>query len=491
MAAEESLIRTPPRPSTWERTWKSVSIIFESHIATVGLLIVVFWIIVGIISLFWTPFPVNQSLFTQQLPPNTVFLVSFAIVAAGIVGLTLSNLNQYIKLVGIPVLVLIEIIVIWWLLQGASPNLLGTDNLGRDILSRIMVGTQPILLKTDLPPMTLGNYFIIAAVIAFLVSLLGPVALLSALAQAGRRLHLFILAAVWLVASIILFLVLPDAIQISGREIAVTFFTPFFITLAILYVGLFIFGWIRAKALGLSEPMRAWTISLAITIGLAVLGSSNFLQSIDLPRVSLPIGVAIWGVIGSLVVGSILGLNAGYRGGWWDQTIMQGLDALIAFPVIVLYLVLIGALAGAEQETRALVVILAITVTGTPGVARLVRSLALDIKTRDYIRAAETRGETNSYIMMREILPNARGPVLVDAMLRVGYAIFAIGTLGFLGLGLPPPDPDWGTMVADARQFIFANPAAVIWPAIAVASLVIGLNFFADGLREELTRYQK
>jgi peptide/nickel transport system permease protein len=88
-------------------------------------------------------------------------------------------------------------------------------------------------------------------------------------------------------------------------------------------------------------------------------------------------------------------------------------------------------------------------------------------------------------------MPNARGPILVDAMLRVGYAIFAIGTLGFLGLGLPPPDPDWGTMVADARQFIFANPVAVIWPALAVASLVIGLNFFADGLREELTRFQK
>lgn len=339
--------------------------------------------------------------------------------------------------------------------------------------------------------MTLGNYFIVAAAIAFVVSFLGPVALLSALAQMGRRLHLFVLAGAWLAVSLILLFVLPDTIQIGGREITIAFYTPFFMTLAILYVGLFIFGWIRAKPLGLSEPMRAWTISLLVAIGLAVLGFSNLLQSIGLPSVSLPIGVAIWGVIGSLVIGSILGLNAGYRGGWWDQTIMQGLDALIAFPVIVLYLVLIGALAGAEQETRALVVILAITVTGTPGVARLVRSLTLDIKTRDYIRAAETRGESTSYVMLREILPNARGPILVDAMLRVGYAIFAIGTLGFLGLGLPPPDPDWGTMVADARQFIFANPLAVIWPAIAVASLVIGLNFFADGLREELTRYQK
>jgi ABC-type dipeptide/oligopeptide/nickel transport system permease subunit len=385
----------------------------------------------------------------------------------------------------------IEIIVIWQRLQSASPNLLGTDNLGRDTLSRIMFGTQPILLKTDLPAMNLGNYIIIAAAIAGLVSLLGPVALLSAWAQTGRRLKLLGLAAFWLVVSLILLFVLPETIQVGDREMTMSWYTPFFIILAILYVGLFIFGWIRAKPLDLKEPMRTWTITLLLTIGLALLGNSNQIQSIGVPPVSLPIGVAIWGVIGSLVVGSILGLNAGYRGGWWDQTIMQALDALIAFPVIVLYLVLIGALAGSDQDTRALVVILAITVTGTPGVARLVRSLTLDIKTRDYIRAAETRGESTNFIMLKEILPNARGPILVDAMLRVGYAIFAIGTLGFLGLGLPPPDPDWGTMVANARQFIFANPVAVIWPAVAVASLVIGLNFFADGLREELTRYQK
>ena len=92
--------------------------------------------------------------------------------------------------------------------------------------------------------------------------------------------------------------------------------------------------------------------------------------------------------------------------------------------------------------------------------------------------------------MFREILPNARGPVLVDAMLRVGYAIFAIGTLGFLGIGLPPPDPDWGSMVNDARRFIFVFPWGVIPPSVAIASLVVGLNLFADGMREELTRYQ-
>lgn len=203
-------------------------------------------------------------------------------------------------------------------------------------------------------------------------------------------------------------------------------------------------------------------------------------------NIVIPGGVALWGVFWALVVGAFLGLNAAYRGGWWDQSIMQVLDALVAFPAIVLYLVIITAFSQGD-----LVVIFAITVTGAPGVARLVRSLALDIKTRDYIRAAETRGEKASYIMFKEIFPNARGPILVDAMLRVGYAIFMIGTLGFLGIGLPPPDPDWGSMVNEARRFIFVNPWGVIPPAVAIASLVVGLNLFADGLREELTRYQK
>ncbi len=307
MAVAQPTTHAPSRPSRWQKIWKSIAIIFESRIATVGIAMVLFWLVVGLVSLVWTPFEPNASDFIQNLPPNRT-------------------------------------------------NWLGTDHLGRDIVSRLMQGTQVILLKTRLP----------------------------------------------------------------GGE------------------------------------------------------------------VSIPGGVAIWGVLGSLLLGTTLGLNAGYRGGWWDQIIMQILDALIAFPRIVLYLVVISALGQGDM-----VVILAITVTGAPGIARLTRSLALDIKTRDYIRAAETRGESAGYIMFREILPNARGPLLVDAMLRVGYAIFAIGTLGFLGIGLPPPDPDWGNMVNEARKNIFLNQTAVIWPSLAISTLVIGLNLFADGLREELTRFQK
>lgn len=190
-------------------------------------------------------------------------------------------------------------------------------------------------------------------------------------------------------------------------------------------------------------------------------------------------------VLGAVAVGTVLGLVGGYFGGIVDEIVMRLLDAIMAFPTILLYLIIIAAIGPSAVN-----VVLAITFVGAPGVARLVRSLTLDIRTRDYIRAAETRGEHPLYIMFVEILPNARGPLIIDALLRVGYAIFAIGTLGFLGLGLPPPTPDWGGMISEARRWIWTNPLGVLWPALAISSLVVGLNLFADGLREETTRYQ-
>jgi len=200
----------------------------------------------------------------------------------------------------------------------------------------------------------------------------------------------------------------------------------------------------------------------------------------------IPGGTAIWGVLVALLVGTALGLISGYYGGWIDELTMRLLDAMMSVPIILLYLIIMAAL-GAS----AINVVIAMTIVGTPGIARLVRSLTLDIRTREYIRAAETRGESPFYIMFVEILPNARGPIIVDAMLRVGYAIFAMGTLGFLGLGIPPPSPDWGSMVAKGREFILAgSPWAALWPSVAIATLVVGLNLLADGLREESMRYQ-
>lgn len=201
---------------------------------------------------------------------------------------------------------------------------------------------------------------------------------------------------------------------------------------------------------------------------------------------SLPGGTAIWGVVVALIIGATLGLISGYRGGWIDELVMRLLDAMMAIPVILLYLIIVAAIGASAVN-----VVIAISIVGVPGIARLVRSLTLDIKTREYIRAAETRGESPWFIMFVEILPNTRGPIIIDAMLRIGYAIFAMGTLGFLGLGMPPPSPDWGSMVAKGRAFILTgSPWAALWPSLAIASLVVGLNLLADGIREESMRYQ-
>jgi peptide/nickel transport system permease protein len=188
----------------------------------------------------------------------------------------------------------------------------------------------------------------------------------------------------------------------------------------------------------------------------------------------------------ALAIGGTLGVASGYFGGLADELMMRALDAMLAFPSILLYMVIIAALGPSPVN-----VVLAITIAGIPGIARLVRSLTLDIKTRDYIAAAQTRGENPWYIMFIEILPNARGPIMIDAMLRVGYAVFAIGTLGFLGLGLPPPSPDWGSIVNSGRTFIQAgHPWGALAGSLATAMLVVGFNMMADGLNEEVQRYR-
>jgi peptide/nickel transport system permease protein len=183
--------------------------------------------------------------------------------------------------------------------------------------------------------------------------------------------------------------------------------------------------------------------------------------------------------------GILLGLAAGYFGKWTDETLMRLLDAIIAFPTILIFLLIVSSF-GPSRIT----VVCAIALAAVPGVARLARAMALDIRNRDYVASARLRGESSLWIMTREILPNAKGPILIDLTLRIAYAIFAIATLGFLGLGLPPTTPDWGTNLSQARSFITDNPWAAIGPAAAIASLVVGLNLMADGIRQEGMRYR-
>ncbi|TMJ42146.1 MAG: ABC transporter permease [Alphaproteobacteria bacterium] len=210
--------------------------------------------------------------------------------------------------------------------------------------------------------------------------------------------------------------------------------------------------------------------------------------------------VLFWSILATVVayaVGMMLGVMAGYRGGWWDEIISFIGNVFLSFPPMVLFLVIltnfgpnsrlgqyIASLGFGGTVVSGVIIIVAITFGAAPQVARIVRGLVLDLKTRDYIAAAEVRGESPLYIMLVELLPNARGPLIVDACLRLGYVIIAIAVLGFLSLGLPPPDPDWGKMIAEVRGFGAMASNAMIWPAVAISSLVLGLNLLADGVRE-------
>jgi len=184
-------------------------------------------------------------------------------------------------------------------------------------------------------------------------------------------------------------------------------------------------------------------------------------------------------VLLGILIGAPLGLISGYVGGRIDALIMRFIDILLSFPTLLIYILIITSIGASVFN-----VVIAIALGSIPPITRIVRSLVLDERTKDYVNAARLRGERRSYILLWEILPNVRGPIIVDSCIRVGYAIMAIGSLGFLGLGIPPPTPDWGGMINEGRKWIFMMPWVVLAPAIALSSVVIGLNLLADGIRE-------
>jgi peptide/nickel transport system permease protein len=164
-------------------------------------------------------------------------------------------------------------------------------------------------------------------------------------------------------------------------------------------------------------------------------------------------------------------------GGWLYLSLLSSPGTMID--------VLPASLDVIELPGNILIVFVSVVFVNAPTVFRIIRGLVLDIKTRDYVAASQTRGEGPWYIMLWEILPNARGPLIVDFCLRIGYTTILLGTLGFFGLGLSPESPDWGSTINAGRRLlsIFVHPALV--PALALMSLVLGLNLLADGLREE------
>jgi peptide/nickel transport system permease protein len=197
--------------------------------------------------------------------------------------------------------------------------------------------------------------------------------------------------------------------------------------------------------------------------------------------------MSLSGTVLGLVVGAVVGLFSGYVGGWVDVVIQRLMEALISIPFLVLALIAISA-AGLEAAGNPVLVVLVVALVYAPRIARMARATAIDIATRDHVTVARLRGETAWSVMWRELLPNASGVLLVEFALRAGYAPVLIGSLGFLGFGLRPPTPEWGLMISENRAMLIVSPVLVLGPGLALASLVVGLNLFTEGLARVLGR---
>ena len=196
-------------------------------------------------------------------------------------------------------------------------------------------------------------------------------------------------------------------------------------------------------------------------------------------RLSLAMGIGATAV--SLAIGVPVGLLAGYFRGWVDEVLMRGADVLMAVPPIMLGLLVLAVTPPALWKTA-----LAVGFVYIPQIARLARSVTLSLANEDFIQAAKARAESTSYILFREILPNAWPPLIVEASLRVTYAILLGSALSFLGLGAQPPSSDWGLMISEARSFLDRAPWIALAPGLAMCLLVIGINLLGDGARERL-----
>jgi peptide/nickel transport system permease protein len=180
-------------------------------------------------------------------------------------------------------------------------------------------------------------------------------------------------------------------------------------------------------------------------------------------------------------LGTVTGLLAAYAGGWWEEVTFRLFDSLLALPALLLALLLLGTVGPSRNS-----VLIVLVIVYTPIVARVVRSVVLDVKTKGYIESAAMQGESTSYILYGEILPAVLPALAVEAALRFSYAIFLVASLGFLGVGVQPPSPDWGLMVNEARNYLAQTPWALYFPAAAISLLVIGVNLMADGLKRAL-----
>ena len=196
-------------------------------------------------------------------------------------------------------------------------------------------------------------------------------------------------------------------------------------------------------------------------------------------RYSLFVGIVVVSI--ALFSGIIVGLIAGFYGRWVDTVIMRIMDVILAFPSLLLALVLVAVLG--PGLTNAMI---AIAIVYQPHFARLTRAAVMAEKQREYVTAARVAGAGNIRLMLKTILPNCLAPLIVQATLSFSSAVLDAAALGFLGMGAQPPSPEWGTMLAEAREFIMRAPWVVTFPGLAILTSVLAINLMGDGLRDAL-----
>ncbi len=233
-----------------------------------------------------------------------------------------------------------------------------------------------------------------------------------------------------------------------------------------------------------SLPDRLKPPSAAHWFGTDDLGRDIFSRVLLGAQISLRVGVIA--VLLALVVGSTVGLLAGYTGGWADNLFMRLMDIVLAFPSTLLAIGIV-AMRGPSLD----MVMVAIGIVTIPHYARLARSMALSLKEREYVMAARCLGATPPRIISRHILPNALSPLIVQATLGIATAIVEAAGLGFLGLGAQPPAPEWGLMLTSSRAYITNAPWAMIFPGVAIMVTTLAFNLLGDGVRDALDPHLK